>query len=81
KRYQYLHLKIKRGRKKADLLREQGKHNEAQELIEQVNEWVKERGQRPYYNPMSDKFKSLKYVRYADDFIVMIIGSKDDAKA
>ncbi len=30
---------------------------------------------------MSDKFKSLKYVRYADDFIVMIIGSKDDAKA
>ncbi|AJG56725.1 group II intron reverse transcriptase/maturase [Bacillus pacificus] len=81
KRYQYLHLKIKRGRKKADLLREQGKHNEAQELIKQVNEWVKERGQRPYYNPMSDKFKSLKYVRYADDFIVMIIGSKDDAKA
>ena len=47
KRYQYLHLKIKRGRKKADLLREQGKHNEAQELIEQVNEWVKERDNVP----------------------------------
>lgn len=80
KKYDYLSTKIKRLKKKVKLLKEQGNHEEANNLIEEVKELIKERNNRPYYNPMSDKFKSVKYVRYADDFLVMVIGSKQDAQ-
>lgn len=33
----------------------------------------------PYFEPMDENFKRLQYVRYADDFIIGIIGSKSDA--
>lgn len=34
----------------------------------------------PYVDPMDDGYKRLVYVRYADDFLVGVIGSKEDAK-
>lgn len=34
---------------------------------------------KPYYDPNSTGYKRLKYVRYADDFIIAIHGSKEDA--
>ena len=34
----------------------------------------------PCKNPMDENFRRLQYVRYADDFIIGIIGSKEDAK-
>lgn len=33
----------------------------------------------PYGDPLDPNFKRLAYVRYADDFIIGIIGSKDEA--
>ena len=35
----------------------------------------------PSTDPMDDNFKRIQYVRYADDFLVGIIGSKQDAQA
>jgi hypothetical protein len=32
----------------------------------------------PYTDPMSESFKKLVYVRYADDWIIGITGSKND---
>lgn len=29
---------------------------------------------------MDDTYKRLKYVRYADDFLIGVIGSKEDCK-
>lgn len=34
----------------------------------------------PYYAPCNSQFKCLRYCRYADDFIVSVIGSKADAE-
>lgn len=34
----------------------------------------------PSLNPIDPNFKRLMYLRYADDFVVMIAGSSDDAK-
>lgn len=34
----------------------------------------------PCKDPMDNNFKRLQYVRYCDDFIIGIIGSKEDAK-
>lgn len=34
----------------------------------------------PYYNPCDPNYKSLQFNRYADDFAVGIIGSREDAE-
>jgi group II intron reverse transcriptase/maturase len=33
----------------------------------------------PYNEPLDEKYKRIQYVRYADDFLIGIIGSKQDA--
>ncbi|WP_428893234.1 reverse transcriptase domain-containing protein [Facklamia sp. P13069] len=33
----------------------------------------------PCLNPMDESFKRIQYVRYADDFIIGVIGSKSDS--
>ena len=34
----------------------------------------------PYYAQCNSEYKSLQYCRYADDFIIGVIGSKQDAE-
>lgn len=34
----------------------------------------------PYSNPMDEKYKRVFYIRYADDFLIGVIGSKNDAE-
>lgn len=34
----------------------------------------------PYRDPMDTEYKRVVYVRYADDFLIGVIGSKEDAK-
>lgn len=34
----------------------------------------------PYSDPMDTEYKRVVYVRYADDFLIGVIGSKEDAK-
>ena len=36
--------------------------------------------QVPYSDPMDTEYKRVVYVRYADDFLIGVIGSKEDAK-
>jgi group II intron reverse transcriptase/maturase len=50
------------------------------ELIEQIKSISKQIFQTPYGNEMDTEYKRLKYVRYADDFIIGIIGNKEEAK-
>src|SRR3712207_7788387 len=51
---------------------------ERQLLLKQINEIVKERLKYPASDEMDANMKRLKYVRYADDFLIGIIGSKED---
>ena len=53
--------------------------NERSELIKQLKVNQKERMRIPSGNEMDADYKRLKYTRYADDFLVGIIGSKQDA--
>lgn len=48
-------------------------------LIQQIRQIDRNRALLPYGNEMDEKYKRLKYVRYADDFLCGIIGSKADA--
>lgn len=69
------------GRRKAKLvakLRKTTDEAERRRLLERIREIVKERLKYPASDEMDAGIKYLKYVRYADDFLIGIIGSKED---
>ena len=53
---------------------------ERKQLNEQIREIVKERLKYPAGDEMDSSIKRLKYVRYADDFLISVIGNKEDCK-
>lgn len=48
------------------------------ELIKQIRELVKNKLSVPFGVEMDNQYKRLNYVRYADDFLIGIIGSKEE---
>lgn len=50
-------------------------------LISQIRNMRTEMQQIPYGNDMDEQYRRLKYVRYADDFLIGVIGSKSDCEA
>jgi group II intron reverse transcriptase/maturase len=55
-------------------------HDEAQQQLQKAQEVKKELRSISYSNPMDSTYKRLTYVRYADDFLIGVIGSKEDAR-
>lgn len=53
---------------------------ERKQLNGQIREIVKERLKYPASDEMDSSIKRLRYVRYADDFLIGVIGSKEDSK-
>jgi group II intron reverse transcriptase/maturase len=49
-------------------------------LIQKIRSDEKKRFLSPDRDEMDDGYKRLKYVRYADDFLIGVAGSKEDAK-
>ena len=49
------------------------------EFVKKLRNIEKERSLYPSCNEMDMNYKRMKYVRYADDFLIGIIGSRDDA--
>ena len=49
-------------------------------LVERLKAIERERAAFPSCEEMDESYKRLKYVRYADDFLLGVIGSKEDAK-
>ena len=54
--------------------------SERKKAVEQLNVIDRTRLQIPSFDEMDNGYKRLKYVRYADDFLIGIIGSKEDAR-
>jgi group II intron reverse transcriptase/maturase len=48
--------------------------------LEAIKEVKKERNLLPSGDEMDNRFRRLKYVRYADDFLIGVIGTKEDCK-
>lgn len=55
--------------------------DERQMLSEKIREIDRRKLTMPYSDPFDANYKRLQYVRYADDFLVGVIGSKEDAVA
>ena len=69
------------GQRKAKLvakLKKSTDKTERKRLLMQIKEIVRERLNYPASDEMDATMKRLKYVRYADDFLIGVIGSKED---
>lgn len=74
-------LDVRRG-KQAWLKRNGAKisEEERREVMAQIQELNIQLRSIPYSDPMDTEYKRVVYVRYADDFLIGVIGSKEDAK-
>lgn len=82
KPYCQLHEKIrwlKNGKVKPEIWNKMSK-KEKEEYLKSIKKMVNENLQMPSKNPMDNNYKRLQYVRYADDWLCGVIGSKQDAE-
>lgn len=59
--------------RRARKLKQEGKYREAQEVRKQAQ-------QMPSYDPTDPNYRRLKYVRYADDWLIGFIGPQQEAE-
>lgn len=50
------------------------------ELKDVVRDMDQKRKKLPFYDPNDENFKRMKFVRYADDFAISVVGTKQDAE-
>ena len=77
--YRRLQGKIYRYRVKVDRLKADRQFDEAESIKSEIRILEKERRQIPAKNGMDPGYRRLLYSRYADDFLIGIIGSKENA--
>lgn len=65
----------------AKKLRNTNSEEEKQVLTEKIREIDRKKLTIPYSDPFDTSFKRFQYVRYADDFLIGVIGCKEDAIA
>ena len=53
---------------------------EKEGLIAEIRELRRSLKSMPYSDQMDDSYKRICYIRYADDFLIGVIGSKGDAE-
>lgn len=78
-RYDYYHLKKYRLRKKYEADWDMLSDKRKEEIKLQYRSLRKEQTAVPSKDPMDSQFKRIVYTRYADDFLIGVIGSKEDA--
>jgi len=61
--------------------RANGQEEEIPALVEEIREWERRRLEEPALDPFDPNYRRLRYCRYADDFVIGVIGSKDDARS
>jgi RNA-directed DNA polymerase len=79
--YERWSLRARRLRKRVTAAREANRDEEAALLLDRHDECRANMQGVPSVDPMDPNYKRLHYVRYADDVLFGVIGSKDDARA
>lgn len=60
--------------------RANGQEGEIPALVAEIGEWERLRLEEPALDPFDPDYRRFRYCRYADDFVIGVIGSKDDAR-
>jgi group II intron reverse transcriptase/maturase len=81
KKYKQYCYQIGKLRRRWDTLKDEGAEPEAfDDLRVQIQRLEEQRRRMPAGDPFDETYKRLFYCRYADDFVIGIIGSKADAE-
>jgi len=67
-------------RRKIERRRANGQEEKIPALVEEIGEWERRRLEEPAVDPFDPDYRRLRYCRYADDFVIGVIGSKNDAR-
>jgi group II intron reverse transcriptase/maturase len=78
--YRRLTISIYKRRCRIDRLKAEGCQAEAETVKQKIKELEAERSPLPSRDWFDPAYRRLLYCRYADDFVIGIIGSKDDAR-
>ena len=57
-----------------------GAEKSTPELVKEFKEARSEKMNQHYYDPFEKGYKKIQYNRYADDFVIGVIGSREDAE-
>ena len=79
--YRTREARLSRARKRYKECWKEMNKDEKLKAIEHVKMLKEHMMELPYKDPMDDNYKSIQYTRYADDFLIGVIGSKEDCKA
>lgn len=75
-------MKFEYGKSRAVLkLKAVTDREERKSIVKEIKHFDKERAKIPCGVDMDANFRRLKYVRYADDFLCAVIGTKKEAEA
>lgn len=78
--YNRLAVQTYKLRARVDKLRAAGREDEAKAALAEHDRRREKMLTLPSKDPMDPGFKRLRYIRYADDFLLGIIGSKEEAR-
>lgn len=76
---EYRKLETKR-RNLVEKLKKAASKADKDEILKNIRQVEMERRNVPYSLPMDESYKRMQYVRYADDFLIGVIGSKKDCE-
>lgn len=78
--YKTAEQRLYRVRKKYEEIKDSLSDTEKIEYINKIKELRKAQYEIPNTNPLDESFRRIQYVRYADDFLIGVIGNKQDAE-
>ena len=76
---EYRKLEVKR-RNLVEKLKKAESKADKDTILKDIKQVEMERRNVPYSLPMDENYKRMQYVRYADDFLIGVIGSKKDCE-
>lgn len=72
--------RAKRARRKIDALKAEGRKDQAEAQVEKLRTHLKAQREIPSVDGLDPDYRRLRYIRYADDFLIGVTGTKQEAR-
>jgi group II intron reverse transcriptase/maturase len=72
--------RAKRARRKIDALKTEGRKDQVKAQLEKLRTHLKAQREIPSVDGLDPNYRRLQYIRYADDFLIGVTGTKQEAR-